>query len=65
MLEVYFKKKGSVKDFVKGMSLMGEGISKNKFTFRAFLRLLKKAGDHHLVVTWQGREDTPRRKGFN
>jgi len=59
MSDIFFRKKGPIKEFVKGMSLMGEGLSKNKFTFRVFRHLLKKAGDHHLVVTWQG-EKIPR-----
>jgi len=59
MNDVFTKKKGHIKQFVEAMSLMGEGFSKNRFTFKVFRRLLKHSGDHHLVVTWQG-EKIPR-----
>jgi hypothetical protein len=54
MNDVLIRDKGELRDFVLGMSLMGEGFSKNRFTFKILRRLLKKAGDYHLVVTWQG-----------
>ena len=54
MNDVIIREKGEFKDFVLGMSLMGKGFSKNRFTFDILCRLLDQAGDYHLVVTWQG-----------
>ena len=40
MNDVLIRDKGELRDFVLGMSLMGEGFSKNRFTLKILRRLL-------------------------